>query len=75
VDSTAELGIWAEALLSLIVAGLGAFAGAFFAFRFERRMREKEVTDRNVAAGNLALMQIVNISVASRSAHSSIEKR
>lgn len=52
-------------LLQLAISGavtLGtAFAGAFFAFRFEKRQRDTERQDTEVVSGNLALSTLIQI--------------
>ena len=45
----------------VITAGatlLGAFAGAWFAFRIERKAREEERAEQNVVAGNMTIVAI-----------------
>lgn len=50
-----------EQLLSGGITLVAAFAGAYFAFLFERNTRKREETERQVAAGNLALFTLSQI--------------
>ena len=50
-----------KSIVDALVTLVAAFAGAFFAFRFEKRLRDKERVDSQVAAGNLALFILMCI--------------
>jgi hypothetical protein len=59
-----------EALLTLLqnlgigqtfIAAIGSFAGAFFAFRFEKTLRDKDRVETEVASGNRALFTLFQI--------------
>ncbi len=43
-----------------LIALVAAFAGAWFAYRLERKQRRRELDDSRVAAGNRAVMTLMN---------------
>lgn len=62
MDFNLELGTSHSWLLDLGIAALGtafgALSGSWFSYRLERLARQKELHDRNIAAGNIALAQL-----------------